>query len=105
MFWGAFSWDHKGPFHIWAKETAKQKKAAQKEIDDYNGEHEINAQIEWELETAIRRLNVNRNPSGRKPQWKYIATQGAMKRTRKAGGIDAIRYRREVLIPKLIPFV
>jgi hypothetical protein len=27
-----------------------------------------------------------------------------MKQTSKASGIDAIRYRREVLIPKLIPF-
>jgi hypothetical protein len=27
-----------------------------------------------------------------------------MIRSRKKGGIDAIRYRREVLIPKLIPF-
>jgi hypothetical protein len=27
-----------------------------------------------------------------------------MKQTRKASGIDAIRYRREVLVPKLIPF-
>jgi hypothetical protein len=27
-----------------------------------------------------------------------------MKRTGKSGGIDSIRYRREVLLPKLIPF-
>jgi hypothetical protein len=104
MFWGAFSWDYKGPFHIWAKETAAQKKAAQKEINDYNGAHEMNARIEWELRTAMRRLNINRNPPGRKPTWKFTAARGAMKRTGKAGGIDAIRYRREVLIPKLIPF-
>ena len=45
MFWSAFSKDHKGPFHIWVKETAKQQKVAQKEIDDYNGEHEMNARI------------------------------------------------------------
>jgi hypothetical protein len=68
MFWGAFSWDYKSPFHIWTKETAKQKKAAQKEIDDYNGKHEMNAQIEWELETAMRRLNMNYNPGGHKPK-------------------------------------
>ena len=67
MFQGTFSQDHKGPFHIQAKETAKQKKAAQKEIDDYNREHEINTQIKQELETAMRRLNVNRNLGGRKP--------------------------------------
>jgi hypothetical protein len=64
------SFSHGTPFHIWAKETA-----AQKEIDDYNGAHEMNAQIEWELETGMRRLNVNRNPSGRKPTWKYTAAR------------------------------
>jgi hypothetical protein len=52
----------------------------------------------------MQRLNMNRRPSGRKPIWKYTAARRAMKRTGKAGGIDAIRYRREVLRPKLIPF-
>ena len=47
---------------------------------------------------------MNRNPSGRKPTWKYTAARRAIKRTSKAGGIDAIRYRREVLVLKLIPF-
>ena len=48
MFWGggAFSWDHKSPFYIWKRETAAQKKAAQKEMDEYNGtyewKHELN---------------------------------------------------------------
>jgi hypothetical protein len=104
MFWGAFSWDHKRPFHIWNKETAAQKAAAKAEIDQYNGAHEMNARIEWELRTAMRRLNIRRNPSGPKPQWKFTRARGAMTRTGKAGGIDAIRYRREVLLPKLVPF-
>jgi hypothetical protein len=64
----------------------------------------MNARIEWELETAMRRLNMNRNVGGCKPMWKYTAACGAIKRTGKAGGIDAIQYRREVLIPKLILF-
>src|ERR1700730_16681880 len=64
----------------------------------------MNAQIEWELETAMKRLNMNCNSGSCKPKWKYTAACGAMKRTGKAGGIDAIRYRCEVLIPKLIPF-
>jgi hypothetical protein len=52
----------------------------------------------------MRRLNVNRNVSRPKPKWKFTEGRGAMVRKGKAGGIDAIRYRREVLIPKLIPF-
>jgi hypothetical protein len=73
-----------------AKETKAQKKAAQKGIDDYNGEHETNTRIEWVLETAMRRLRLNRNVGGRKPTWKYTAACGAMTQTGKAGGIDAI---------------
>jgi hypothetical protein len=64
----------------------------------------MSARIEWELETAIRRLNINRKPRDRKPTWKYTPACGAMTRTGKAGGIDAIQYCREVLKPKLIPF-
>jgi hypothetical protein len=33
---------------------------------------------------------INRNPSGRKPKWKYTAARGAMKQTGKAGGINTI---------------
>jgi hypothetical protein len=55
----------------------------------------------------MKRLRLNRNVGGRKPTWKYTATRGAMTQTSKAGGIDAIdaiRYQREVLHLKLIPF-
>jgi len=45
---------------------------------------------------------MNRQPSGRKPTWKFTAACGAMTQTGKAGGIGVIRYRRKVLVPKLI---
>jgi hypothetical protein len=61
-------------------------------MDDYNNEHEINARIEWELEAAMRRLNVNWRPCGKKPTWKYTAAHGAMMQIGKAGGIDTICY-------------
>jgi hypothetical protein len=32
MFWGAFSYDKKGPMHIWEKEISVEKKAAEKEL-------------------------------------------------------------------------
>jgi hypothetical protein len=75
-------------------------------MDDYNGEHKMNARIEWELATAIQRLNINQPGwhSSRQPTWKFTAANVAMTQIGKAGGIDAIRYRREVLRPKLIPF-
>lgn len=59
MFWGCFSWDKKGPCHIWKSETAAEKKAAQKEIDKINKEEEPKCKQEWELEACMRRLNLH----------------------------------------------
>jgi hypothetical protein len=33
MFWGCFSYDKKGPCHIWKPETKTERAAAQKEIE------------------------------------------------------------------------
>lgn len=64
----------------------------------------MEARIVWELVTAMSRLNMRWKPPRREPKRRYTAAHRAMTRTGKAGGIDAIHYRREVLIPKLIPF-
>jgi len=58
MFWGAFTWDTKCKPHIWEKETPAEKKAAAKEIKKWNQENEERLKEEWELETAMRRLNI-----------------------------------------------
>jgi hypothetical protein len=36
MFWGCFSYDHKGPCHIWKPETAAEKAQALEEIEAWN---------------------------------------------------------------------
>ena len=43
MFWGCFSYDKKGPCHIWQRETTKDKKAADVEIEKLNAELEPEA--------------------------------------------------------------
>ena len=40
MFWGCFSYDKKGPFHIWKAETTAQKKAAEAELKAKNQANE-----------------------------------------------------------------
>lgn len=40
MFWGSFSYNHKGPCHIWKDETKEEKLLAQKTIDKLNKERE-----------------------------------------------------------------
>ena len=104
MFWGSFSYDKKGPFHIWKTETKKEKEAATKELNALNAAAEPEAKAAWELVTAMRRLNLRGGTRGRKPMWKYDKVHGALVREAKRGGIDWYRYQKLILIPKLIPF-
>ena len=50
MFWGAFSYDKKGPCHVWQPETPKQKREATAAIDKLNEEREPIFQKCWERE-------------------------------------------------------
>ena len=36
MFWGAFSYDKKGPCHVWEKETAQEKKDRKDDLNKRN---------------------------------------------------------------------
>jgi transposase len=104
MFWGCFSYDKKGPCHIWKPETAQERKAAQKQIDKLNKELEPALKAEWELNQRMERLRITQNVPGPKPQWKMNAENGALVRTKGKGGIDWWRYQQVILKPKLIPF-
>ena len=66
MFWGCFSYDKKGPFHIWKPETAAERKKADKKIAKLNEELEPLMREEWELCTPMRRHGL-RNLPGPKP--------------------------------------
>lgn len=79
MFWGAFTYDHKGPCHIWEPENAQQKKAAAAEIEALNAAREPAAKLQWEVETAeaaARKLNLRGRSGGRKPTWKFTEKRG-----------------------------
>lgn len=104
MFWGCFSYDKKGPFHIQKAKTVSQKKAAEVDLDAQNALIEEKNKAAWELETRMRRINLTQNHSGRKPVWKYTKANGAIVRDKGKGRIDWYRYQKEILIPKLMPF-
>jgi hypothetical protein len=55
MFWGCFSYDKKGPCHIWRAESAQAKKEATKAIDQWNAENEARLREEWQVKTDFRR--------------------------------------------------
>lgn len=103
MFWGCFSYNKKGPCHVWKKETAAEKKAATQYMDKLNMELEPQKKLEWELETGIRRMGL-RNKPGKKPQWRFDKSIGKIVRNVGKGGIDWYRYQTIILKKKLIPF-
>ncbi|KZL87400.1 hypothetical protein CI238_12508 [Colletotrichum incanum] len=51
----------------------------------------------------MNRLRLRQIP-GRKPAWRWNAHNGKLSRGGK-GGIDWYRYRKEILLPKLFPFI
>lgn len=105
MFWGCFTYDKKGPFHCWAPESAKDRREAEKKLDDMNRELEPIMKEQWEVTNGMRRLDINRQPPGRRPEWKWCKQTGKLTRGGKGGkGIDWYRHQNEILIPKLLPF-
>ena len=107
MFWGCFSYDYKGPCHIWKAETATEKKESVTAINKLNKEREPEAKAAWELSTNLRRVRLDRpgKTPRIKPKWKFTKERGLLERDPKGkGGIDWWRYRMNILLPKLIPF-
>jgi transposase len=98
MFWGAFSYDHKGPCHIYKTETTTQRAASLKTIAEMNIQREPYCRERWELKNAKKLAKP-----GSRLQWRWNKTNGKLDRSKK-GGIDWWRYQNEVLKPKLLPF-
>jgi len=67
QFWGCFTYDKKGPFHIYGTETADQKRIATKKIEEMNAEREPRLRNDWEMNNGIRRLSLRDLP-GKKAQ-------------------------------------
>ena len=103
MFWGCFSYYQKGPCHIWKDETAKEKKAAVKDLAQRNALIEEENKRMWEITSGIRRVGL-RNKPGKAPTWKHTKENGAFVRTKGKGGIDWYRYQEVILKKKLLPF-
>ena len=98
MVWAGFSYDKKGPIHIWSPETAQQKQQATKEIEKLNRELEPIYKQEWELNTSMSRMRLRGNMPGREPVWHWNKRNGRLERDSK-GGIDWWRYNKVSLKP------
>jgi hypothetical protein len=108
MFWGCFTYDFKGPCHIYYLETEEQKEANQKEIERINKE-EIEAECRTAFDKQEREKERKWNEKGQKwptkrASWDIYWKNNQFKKGKSRGGVDNIRYWAEVLEPYLIPF-
>lgn len=81
MFWGAFSYDHKGPCHVYKKETVAERRQAAEEVEAWNRDLEEAAKEDWELATAMRRTNLRQRIGGTKPTWQFTVKTGKLAST------------------------
>jgi hypothetical protein len=103
MFWRCFSYNKRGPCHIWEDETKAKKAEADQWLEEQNKALEPICKAECELETAMRRVRITSKMPGKPPLWRWNKNTGKLVRDSK-GGIDWYRYYRLVLEPKLLPF-
>jgi hypothetical protein len=104
MWWSCFTYDEKGPYHIWEAETAAEKKAAIADLAVRNAARYDKDHADW-LATQIDRIRITRSGvPGPKPKFKHDESTGAYVRKDGKGGIDWYRYQEKILKPLLLPF-
>jgi hypothetical protein len=87
----------------WVSETTAEKREATLEVKKLNLKLEPFAKEQWELSTSMRRINLRRQPAGKKPTWRWNSLTGKLSWSTR-GGIDWYRYQKLILLPKLLPF-
>ena len=85
------------------QKPAREKKQAEKDLEERNAELESIMKADWELNTGMARLNLCKK-GGRKPIWRWGKKTGKLVRRKDEAGVDWYRYQTRVLIPKLILF-
>jgi transposase len=104
MWWSAFSYDKKGPYYIWPVSTPAETKEMKDDLAARNAARYESDKLDWEMANGIRRLRVDRNMPGTKPQFKHDEDHGAYVVKDGKGGINWWRHQKHVLKPLLLPF-
>jgi hypothetical protein len=60
MWWSCFSYDEKGPYHIWEDETPAEKQMRKADLAAQNAERYEKDKGEWEMAYSIHRLYATR---------------------------------------------
>jgi hypothetical protein len=109
MFWGCFTYDCKGPCHIYYKETDEQKELYNQQIQHNNIQLEAEIHEEFDQIQAQKEAewqSKGKKKPGKPASWEVYWKQHMQKRNSKyKGGIDNMRYTYECIIPLLIPFI
>lgn len=109
MFWGCFTYDKKGPCHVWEKQSAADKIAMNKDLDARNKRIEVANKRKWQ-KTQREWLKKwiddhdGRRPGGVRKKWVHNEDNGAFVVRPGRGGINWYRYQKEILLAKLFPF-
>ena len=106
MFWACFSYDKKGPCHVWRAETLSERKEAGEVLETLNAQNEPLAKAKWEADEAERYAAAHEaNPrTARHRRWRWSERTGKLVRKPGHGGIDWYRYQKHILLDKLLPF-
>jgi transposase len=104
IWWSCFTWDIKGPYHIWEKETVAERKAIEVDLKARNAERYESDKAKWELEYAMQRIHITRNQPGPRVTFKHNEDTGAYIVKEGWGDINWYRYQEKVLKPLLLPF-
>jgi hypothetical protein len=95
MFWGSFSYNYKGPCHIYYSETKDEKAKYQDIIDQYNTVLLLQKQAEWACLQAtdiLKWQRLNRKKPGVPVTWEVFWKKNIIKREKGKGGINYMRY-------------
>jgi transposase len=107
MWWSAFSYNKKGPYYIWPKETDAVRKERERVqeicLTNWNKARYAEDLATWELTKPMERLRVKANVPGRKPVFRHNENGAYVLKDGK-GGINWYRHQDEVLKPHLLPF-
>ena len=105
MWWSCFTYDDKGPWHVWKKETAQERKIADQDLKELNKALEPSMRQQWEVVSGFSRsMKLRGQPMGKKPQWRWNKKNGKLIRDNQ-GGIDWYRYGKHIVLKKIIPFL
>jgi hypothetical protein len=103
MFWGCFSYDHKGLCHIWRRKTAEEKRREHAILDGWNELREPERRQRWEDARLLIHLSRGGRERGQPAQWRFTKANDKLVREAKRGGIDWLRYLFQVVVPKNFP--